>query len=148
MHTSLCFPPNTAEFDSVSALENWVEKGQAPDKCIACRSMEGIVERSRPIFPYPVVARCSGKGDQAIRAKPRVLAEEGMVDSVQPEFHRYREMHGHRLPIQARRFVLPLAHRFDGCLLQGRRAGKHFYGLNVAARVDQRVHHHVSADAR
>jgi feruloyl esterase len=53
----------------MSALENWVEKGQAPDKCIACRSMEGIVERSRPIFPYPVVARYSGKGDQGDPSK-------------------------------------------------------------------------------
>ena len=60
--------------------------------------------------------------------------KEGLPgDSVQPEFHRHREMHRHRLPIQSRRLVLPLAHRFDGRLLQDVRAGKHFYGLNVAA---------------
>ena len=55
--------PGFTEFDSMRALENWVEKGQAPDKFIACRSAEGAVERCRPVFPYPVLARYSGKGD-------------------------------------------------------------------------------------
>ena len=57
--------PGFTEFDSMSALENWVEKGQAPDKIIACRSKEGIVERCRPIFPYPVLARCAARGDSS-----------------------------------------------------------------------------------
>lgn len=55
--------PGFTEFDSMSALENWVEKGQAPDKLIAGRLSDGVVERTRPVFPYPVVARYSGKGD-------------------------------------------------------------------------------------
>jgi Tannase and feruloyl esterase len=44
-------------------LEDWVEKGQAPDKLIASRLSNGVVERTRPIYPYPVLARYSGKGD-------------------------------------------------------------------------------------
>jgi feruloyl esterase len=55
--------PGFTEFDSMSALEDWVEKGQAPDKLIACRSTNSVVERCRPVFPYPVLARYSGKGD-------------------------------------------------------------------------------------
>lgn len=55
--------PGFTEFDSMSALENWVEKGQVPDKLIACQSSEGNARRCRPIFPYPVLARYSGKGD-------------------------------------------------------------------------------------
>ena len=55
--------PGLSEFDALTALENWVEKGQAPEKLIASRSSNGVVERSRPIFPYPVLARYSGKGD-------------------------------------------------------------------------------------
>jgi feruloyl esterase len=51
------------EFDAATALENWVEKGQAPERLIAFRSANGVVERSRPVFPYPVLARYSGKGD-------------------------------------------------------------------------------------
>ena len=55
--------PGLTEFDALTALENWVEKGQAPEKLIAWRSANGVVERSRPVFPYPVLARYSGKGD-------------------------------------------------------------------------------------
>src|SRR6516164_2211209 len=55
--------PGLTEFDAFTALENWVEKGQAPEKLIASRSSNGVVERSRPVFPYPVLARYSGKGD-------------------------------------------------------------------------------------
>jgi feruloyl esterase len=55
--------PGLIEFDAFTALEIWVEKGQAPEKLIASRSSNGIVERSRPVFPYPVLARYSGKGD-------------------------------------------------------------------------------------
>jgi hypothetical protein len=55
--------PGLTEFDALTALENWVEKGQAPEELIASRSSKGVVERSRPLFPYPVLARYSGKGD-------------------------------------------------------------------------------------
>jgi feruloyl esterase len=55
--------PGFTEFDALTALEDWVEKGQAPEKLIACRSNNGTVERCRPVFPYPVLARYSGKGD-------------------------------------------------------------------------------------
>ena len=55
--------PGFTEFDSLTALENWVEKGQAPEKLITGRLSNGVVERTRPVFPYPVLARYSGKGD-------------------------------------------------------------------------------------
>jgi feruloyl esterase len=55
--------PGPTEFDSLSALENWLERGQAPDKLIAQRSSNGIVERSRPVYPNPMLAHYSGKGD-------------------------------------------------------------------------------------
>jgi hypothetical protein len=55
--------PGLTEFDALSALEDWVEKGQAPDKLIAGRVTDGGVERTRPVYPYPVLARYSGKGD-------------------------------------------------------------------------------------
>jgi len=52
--------PNT--FDMLTALENWVEKGIAPDKIIATHSTAGKVDRTRPLCPYPAVARHTGKG--------------------------------------------------------------------------------------
>ena len=55
--------PGLTEFDALTALENWVEKGQPPEKLIACRSANGVFERCRPVFPYPVLAHYSGKGD-------------------------------------------------------------------------------------
>jgi feruloyl esterase len=55
--------PGLTEFDALTALENWVEKGQEPEKLIASRLSNGVVERSRPVFPYPVLAQYSGKGD-------------------------------------------------------------------------------------
>jgi feruloyl esterase len=55
--------PGLTEFDSLTALENWVEEDQAPEKLIASRSANGVVDCSRPVFPYPVLARYSGKGD-------------------------------------------------------------------------------------
>jgi feruloyl esterase len=53
--------PGFTEFDSLTALENWVENGQAPEKLITGRLSNGVVERTRPVFPYPVLARYSGK---------------------------------------------------------------------------------------
>jgi feruloyl esterase len=59
-----CFGgPGLVNFDAVSLLEKWVEKGEAPDVLIASRSANGVVERSRPIYPYPMLARYSGQGD-------------------------------------------------------------------------------------
>jgi feruloyl esterase len=53
--------PNT--FDMQSVLENWVEKGTAPDQIVVTHSINGIVDRSRPLCPYPQVALYKGKGD-------------------------------------------------------------------------------------
>lgn len=55
--------PGFARFDALTLLENWVEKGEAPDVMIASRVVDGAVERSRPVYPYPLLARYSGSGD-------------------------------------------------------------------------------------
>lgn len=81
-----------SEVDWITHLENWVEKGQAPEQVItyhlaqppptiqrpgrAGRSVqtprhplpEGSYDRSRPVFPYPDVARYSGRGDSNVAA--------------------------------------------------------------------------------
>jgi feruloyl esterase len=54
--------PGPNAFDMLTALENWVEKGIAPDKIIATHSTAGKVDRTRPLCPYPAVARYTGKG--------------------------------------------------------------------------------------
>jgi feruloyl esterase len=52
--------PNT--FDALGALEQWVEKGAAPDKLVATHSTNGKVDRTRPLCTYPQVARYRGTG--------------------------------------------------------------------------------------
>ncbi len=52
--------PNT--FDSISALEQWVEKGKAPDQIIASHATNGKVDRTRPLCPYPQIAKYKGSG--------------------------------------------------------------------------------------
>ena len=44
------------------ALEGWVENGAAPDKIIASKYKASSVVRTRPLCPYPQVARYNGSG--------------------------------------------------------------------------------------
>jgi Tannase and feruloyl esterase len=52
--------PNT--FDMLPALEQWREQGRVPDQIIASRVNKGVVERTRPLCPYPQVAAYKGSG--------------------------------------------------------------------------------------
>ncbi len=52
--------PNT--FDTLTALERWVEERIAPDRIIASHSTEGVVDRTRPLCPYPQEAQYIGTG--------------------------------------------------------------------------------------
>lgn len=62
--------------DYLSYLERWVEQGIAPDKLLGSHVDESAepphfplsraqIQFSRPIYPYPIVARYSGHGDPA-----------------------------------------------------------------------------------
>ncbi|HMF96457.1 MAG TPA: tannase/feruloyl esterase family alpha/beta hydrolase, partial [Vicinamibacterales bacterium] len=52
--------PNT--FDTVSALEQWVEHRKAPARIVASHRSSGAVDRTRPLCPYPQVATYTGSG--------------------------------------------------------------------------------------
>ena len=54
--------PGPNQFDALGALEQWVEKGVAPDSMVATHSTSGKVDRTRPLCPYPQVARYKGTG--------------------------------------------------------------------------------------
>ena len=49
-------------FDKVAPIEQWVEKGKAPDSIIASHSKDGRVDRTRPLCPYPQSATYKGSG--------------------------------------------------------------------------------------
>ena len=57
----------TSSFDMLSALQQWVENGKAPDRIDASRVRNGITDRTRPLCPYPQLAVYTGTGstDQA-----------------------------------------------------------------------------------
>lgn len=68
--------PATDQFDMLTPLVNWVEKGQAPDSVVAGVRTAGNVagpnpdvpaswsaQRTRPVCAYPKVARYNGTGD-------------------------------------------------------------------------------------
>jgi feruloyl esterase len=52
--------PGPTQFDPIAAMENWVEKGIAPQTIRAENKELGF---SRPLCPYPTVAKYTGKGD-------------------------------------------------------------------------------------
>jgi pimeloyl-ACP methyl ester carboxylesterase len=52
----------TSTFDMLAALDQWVEKGKAPDQIPASRVKDGVTDRTRPLCPYPQVATYKGSG--------------------------------------------------------------------------------------
>jgi feruloyl esterase len=48
--------------DYLSALEQWREHGKAPAQIIASRNRGGQVEMTRPLCPYPQIAKWTGTG--------------------------------------------------------------------------------------
>lgn len=73
--------PSTDQFDMLSALVDWVEKGEAPDSVVANARGEGTPgranpdvpsswapDRSRPLCPYPEVARLKAGATDLERA--------------------------------------------------------------------------------
>jgi feruloyl esterase len=55
--------PGLNDFDALTALENWVERGAAPNRLIARHlPLDSGVQRTRPLCQYPEVAVYSGKG--------------------------------------------------------------------------------------
>jgi feruloyl esterase len=49
-------------FDALTPLVQWVEKGTAPEFIIGSRVVDGKVDRTRPLCPYPQVAKYKGSG--------------------------------------------------------------------------------------
>ena len=52
--------PNT--FDRMAVIERWVEQKQAPTRIEASHATSGRVDRTRPLCPFPQVARHTGTG--------------------------------------------------------------------------------------
>jgi feruloyl esterase len=49
-------------FDKMAAISEWVEHGRKPARIVASRFRDGRVDRTRPLCPFPQVARYRGTG--------------------------------------------------------------------------------------
>ena len=62
--------PGTDTFDKVKIIEQWVEQGKKPTQIIASHryfdesdnGQDGQVDRTRPLCPFPKVAKYMGTG--------------------------------------------------------------------------------------
>ena len=55
--------PGATPVGRMEAIIRWVEEGTPPDKLMAeHRDRSGKVTRTRPLFPYPQVAKYKGSG--------------------------------------------------------------------------------------
>jgi feruloyl esterase len=52
----------TSTFDAATPLVKWVESASAPETIVASRVVDNKVVRTRPLCPYPQVARYKGAG--------------------------------------------------------------------------------------
>jgi feruloyl esterase len=53
--------PNLA--DTITPLVDWVERGIPPDRILATLRRDGKTVRTRPLCPYPQVAKYKGSGN-------------------------------------------------------------------------------------
>jgi len=60
--------------DPMTAMIDWVEKQKAPESMVASKVVENKVVRTRPLCPYPQVARYSGQGSIDEAANFRCVA--------------------------------------------------------------------------
>jgi feruloyl esterase len=52
----------TDQFDAVDAVMKWVERGERPKQIAAAHATAGKIDRTRPLCPYPQVAKYQGAG--------------------------------------------------------------------------------------
>jgi len=55
--------PGPSHFDGMTPLINWVEKGIKPERIEAAHMRSGGITYTRPLCPYPEVAKYGGNGD-------------------------------------------------------------------------------------
>jgi feruloyl esterase len=57
-------------------LEQWVEHGAAPDRVVAAHHTNGVEDMTRPLCPYPLVAKWKGSGSTTDAANFVCVREE------------------------------------------------------------------------
>ncbi len=52
-----------SEANWIEIVRQWVEEGVVPDRIVVSKTVDDVVELTRPVFPYPARAKYDGKGD-------------------------------------------------------------------------------------
>ena len=63
-------------FNKVKVIEDWVEQGKKPNQIIASHSTNGQVDKTRPLCPFPQVAKYKGTGSSDDAANFSCAAEK------------------------------------------------------------------------
>lgn len=77
-------------FDSMPYLERWVEQGVPPTSILASHATNGVVDRTRPLCPYPAFAVYNGSGSTDAAEnfecyKPLEVPNYFLEDDLEPE---------------------------------------------------------------
>src|SRR5262249_37595203 len=54
--------PGTDTFDKMKAIEDWIEQGRKPAQIVASHLTNGQPDKTRPLCPFPQVAKYKGTG--------------------------------------------------------------------------------------
>lgn len=96
----------TFQIDALAAIDAWVESGKAPEQLVASRPLPGGARRTRPLCPYPQVARYRGQGstDEAsnFACEPVALAPALAAGQTGTQPVQYRSPEG--VEVQARKW--------------------------------------------
>jgi len=79
------------KFDPLPYLERWVEQGVAPTRIIASNITAGVVDRTRPLCPWPQVSVYKGSG--SIDAAENFACKDTRDDD--DDHHHHGHGHGH-----------------------------------------------------
>lgn len=87
-----------SDFDSFDEMVQWVEHDQAPDRIVAVGRENpddntSPILRSRPVFPYPLVAKYDGSGSidddsNFVPGRPLVNPKNDQIDWIGEFLHR------------------------------------------------------------
>jgi feruloyl esterase len=70
--------PGTDTFNKMAAIEQWVEKGKAPDRIVASHMTDGKADRTRPLCVFPKVAKWNATGSTDDAANFSCVAESAV----------------------------------------------------------------------
>ena len=92
------YGPDVAKRDAYLALQEWVEGGSAPGEIVATKYKGGMessdVQMTRPLCPYPEVAKYKGTGDTNLAESFVVLDEVGHTPAAKAASLGRRLWHG------------------------------------------------------